>query len=169
MLATVDWLILGVLGISTLISIRRGFVREALSLVTWIVAVVVARLFAAQFAILLENHIELDSFRLVVSYFVLFVGTLAVGGMVNHLVGEFVKLTGLSGTDRFLGMFFGLARGAIIVLVAVAGLNYLELATEDQWWVESRLIPEIVQVVERLGPLLLEQGEQLLQSTSESA
>ena len=168
MLATVDWVIVGVLGVSTLISIRRGFVKEALSLVTWIVSVVVARLFAGQLAVLLENHIDLASLRLGVSYFVLFIGTLMVGGMVNHLVGEFVKLTGLSGPDRFLGMFFGLARGAIIIVVAVAGLNYLELNTKDPWWTESRLIPEIVQVVERLGPLLLEQGEQLLLDTSES-
>lgn len=169
MLAIVDWVIVGVLAISTLISIRRGFVREALSLVTWIVAVIVARLFAGPFSVLLENQIDSASIRLGVSYFILFAGSLMVGGMVNHLVGEFVKLTGLSGADRFLGMFFGLARGAIIIVVAVAGLNYMGLGSEDQWWEESRLIPEIVQVVEQLGPLLLEQGGQLLQGTNESA
>lgn len=164
MLATVDWIILGVLAISTLMSVRRGFVKEALSLLTWIAAVIVARLFAGQFAVLLENSIETASLRLGAAYLVLFVGTLIVGGMVNFLVGEFVKMTGLTGTDRFLGMFFGLARGALFVTLAVAGLHYLAPVKEDQWYQESRLIPEIVVLVERLGPVLWEQGEQLLET-----
>jgi len=164
MLASVDWIILGVLAISTLMSVRRGFVKEALSLLTWIAAVIVARLFAGQFAVLLENSIETASLRLGAAYLVLFVGTLIVGGMVNFLVGEFVKMTGLTGTDRFLGMFFGLARGALFVTLAVAGLHYLAPVKEDQWYQESRLIPEIVVLVERLGPVLWEQGEQLLET-----
>ena len=53
-LATIDWVIVGVLGVSTLISIRRGFVKEALSLITWIAAVLIARLFAGQFTVVLE-------------------------------------------------------------------------------------------------------------------
>lgn len=165
-LAVVDWIILGVLAISTLMSIQRGFVKEALSLVTWIAAVIVARLFAAQFAVLLEGHIATPSLRMGASYLVLFVGTLIVGGMVNFLVGEFVKFTGLTGTDRFLGMFFGLARGAILVLILVAGLHYLAPVKEDGWYLDSVLIPEIVKVVEQLGPVLWEQGEQLFQDAT---
>jgi membrane protein required for colicin V production len=162
-LALVDWIIIGILGISTLMSIRRGFVKEALSLFTWIAAVIVARLFSGQFSVLLEPHIDTASLRLGASYLILFVGTLIVGGMVNFIVGEFVKMTGLTGTDRFLGMFFGFARGAIIILLFVAGLHYLAPVQEDTWYQESRLIPEIVKVVEDLGPVLWEQGEQLLQ------
>jgi len=164
MFATVDWIILAVLAISTLMSVRRGFVKEALSLLTWIAAVIVARLFAGQFAVLLENSIETASLRLGAAYLILFVGTLIVGGMMNFLVGEFVKMTGLTGTDRFLGMFFGLARGALFVTLAVAGLHYLAPVKEDRWYQESRLIPEIVVLVERLGPVLWEQGEQLLET-----
>ena len=170
-LAIVDWIILGVLVISTLMSIQRGFVKEALSLVTWIAAVIVARLFAGQFSVLLEAHIGTPSLRMGASYLILFVGTLIVGGMVNFMVGEFVKFTGLTGTDRFLGMFFGLARGAILVLIFVAGLHYLAPVKEDGWYRESLFIPEIVNVVERLGPVLWEQGEQLFEeaTTTESA
>lgn len=162
-LATIDWIILGVVGISMLMSIRRGFAREALSLLTWVAAVVVARLFAGQFAVLLEPHIETYSLRLGASYLTLFVLTLIVGGIVNFIVGEFVEFTGLTGTDRFLGMFFGFARGAVLVLIFVAGLHYLAPVEQDDWYQESRLIPEIVKVVEELGPILWEQGEQFLQ------
>ena len=170
MLATVDWIIVGILAISTLMSIRRGFVKEALSLVTWIAAVIVARLFAGHFSVLLESQIDAASLRLGASYLILFIGTLMVGGMVNFILGEFVKMTGLTGTDRFLGMFFGLARGGVIVLIIVAGLHYVVPVKEDVWYQESKLIPEIVVVIEKLGPVLWEQGEQLLQhSTSQQS
>lgn len=166
MLAIIDWVIIGILVISTLMSVRRGFVKEALSLATWIAAVIIARLFAGQFSVLLESQIETGSLRLGASYLVLFIGTLMVGGMVNFLVGEFVKMTGLTGTDRFLGMFFGLARGGLIILVIVAGLHYALPIKEDKWYTDSRLIPEIVTVIERLGPVLWEQGEQFIQDTT---
>ena len=86
MLAIIDWVIIGILVISTLMSVRRGFVKEALSLATWIAAVIIARLFAGQFSVLLESQIETGSLRLGASYLVLFIGTLMVGGMVNFLV-----------------------------------------------------------------------------------
>ena len=168
MFATVDWIILAVLAISTLMSVRRGFVKEALSLLTWIAAVFIARLFAGQFSVLLEASIETASLRLGAAYLILFIGTLIVGGMVNYLVGEFVKMTGLTGTDRFLGMFFGLARGALFVTVTVAVLHYLAPVKEDPWYQESSLIPEIVILVEKLGPVLWEQGEQLLETGTEN-
>lgn len=165
MLATIDWIILGVLVISTLISIRRGFVKEALSLLTWLAAVILARLFAVQFTVILEPYIESESVRLGAAYMILFIGTLIVGGMVNYLISEFVKMTGLSGLDRMLGMLFGFARGAIIIVIFVAGLHYVAPVKEDDWYRQSLLVPEVVVIIEQLGPVLWEQGEQLFQKS----
>ena len=97
------------------------------------------------------------------AYLILFIGTLMVGGLVSYIMGEFVKMTGLTGTDRFLGTFFGLARGALIVVLIVAGLHYVAPVKEDDWYRDSKLVPEIGVLIERLGPILWEQGEQLLQ------
>lgn len=166
-MAIFDWVIIAILGISMLMSIRRGFVKEALSLATWIAAVVVARLFAGHLSVLLEGQIETASLRLGASYLILFVGTLVVGGVVNFVMGEFVKLTGLTSTDRFLGLFFGLARGSLVVLLVVAALHYLAPVKEDEWYKQSLLVPEIVVVIEELGPVLWEQGEILLQNSGE--
>jgi membrane protein required for colicin V production len=165
-LATIDWVIVGVLGISTLISIRRGFVKEALSLVTW-AAVLTARLFAGQFTVVLEPYIETDSLRLGVSYLVLFITTLMIGGMVNYLVGEFVRMTGLSGLDRLLGTVFGFARGGIIILVIVAFMHYVLPVEEDDWYLRSQFIPQLVSVIEEFGPVLWEQGEGFLDKNRE--
>jgi len=166
-LATIDWVIVGVVGISTLISIRRGFVKEALSLVTWIAAVLIARLFAAKLTVVLEPYIETDPLRLGTSYLALFIATLMLGGMVNYLVGEFVRLTGLSGLDRLLGTIFGFARGAVIVLVIVALMPYVVPVEKNDWYQQSQFIRQIIPVIEELGPVLWEQGEEFLDKNDE--
>ena len=89
-MAIFDWIIISILGVSVLMSIRRGFLKEALSLATWIAAVIVARLFSGHLFVLLEGQIETASLRLGASYLMLFVGTLVVGGVVNFAMGEFV-------------------------------------------------------------------------------
>ncbi|WP_293268118.1 CvpA family protein [Neptunomonas sp.] len=135
-----DWVILGIVGISGLFSIRRGFVKEALSLLTWVTAFVIARLFTDALATVLTDYIQTPSFRIVSAFAILFILTLIVGALVSNLVGLLVEATGLSGTDRILGMGFGLARGAIVVVVLVALLGETP-AVQDAWWKESQLIP----------------------------
>lgn len=149
LLPWVDWAIIGVIVVSALISLKRGFVKEALSLASLVLAVVVARLFGNQLSTLLVDYISVPSVRLLVAYGALFVGTMSVGGMINHLISHVVEMTGLSGTDRMLGMLFGLARGAIIVIVAVAVMARLPV-TEDGWWKESRLIPHFAAAADRI-------------------
>src|SRR5690625_5741006 len=83
-----DWVILGILLVSSLISIKRGFVKEALSLATWLVAFIVAMLFSDRLALLLINLIETPSIREMVAFAVLFASTLVVCAMVNHLRSE---------------------------------------------------------------------------------
>ena len=167
-MAIIDWVIVGVLVISMLISYRRGFVKEAVSLVTWVAAVIISRFFGSEFAVLLEPHIETASVRMASAYLILFVGTLIAGGIVNFIVGEFVKMTGLTGTDRFFGMLFGLARGGIVVGVGVSLLHYVLPVEEDNWYRQSQLIPEIVILIEQLGPVLIEEGNQLLENSTQT-
>ena len=164
-LAAIDWIIMAILVVSTLISIKRGFVKEALSLATWVAAIIISRLFASQVSTLLIDSIDMPSMRMAVAYALLFAGTLIVGALVNNLISEVVRMTGLGGTDKFFGMFFGFARGGVVILVVVAGLYYLTPVEEDSWWKESVLIPHIVGAIEWLGPILWEQGGQLIEST----
>lgn len=142
-----DWIIVGILTMSALISLIRGFVREALSLASWAAAFVVAVAFHDKMFALLETVIEKDYVRDILAYVLLFAGTLIVGSIVTYLLGEIVRRTGLSGTDRLLGMIFGAARGAIVVLVLVIFLPSLLIDIEqDQWWKESQLIPQFMMV-----------------------
>ena len=152
-LAIVDWIIIAVIGVSTLISLKRGFVKEALSLATLVAAVVIARMFGSQVSTLLVEYISIPSVRLVSAYGLLFVATMIVGGMINFLISQLVEMTGLSGTDRFLGTLFGFARGAVIIVVAVAVLMRMPVK-EDQWWQESMLIPHFVTAVDSIQQMI---------------
>ena len=137
----VDWVILVIVAVSTLISLKRGFVKEALSLVIWVAAFVIARTFHPHLQTLLADSIETESVRLLAAFGILFVGTLIVGAIVNNLIGALVRMTGLTATDRVLGMCFGLARGLVVVVVAVALLRYTPV-TQDTWWRTSPLIQQ---------------------------
>lgn len=141
----VDWAILGILAISALISLIRGFVKEALSLAFWAVAFVVSMTFHRQMMLLLEPAIEKVYVRELVAYLSLFAGTLILGVMTTYLLSEIVKKTGLGGTDRLLGMIFGAARGVIIIVaLLVVGPKLLTDIDQDQWWRDSQLIPHFM-------------------------
>ncbi|MFW5824326.1 MAG: CvpA family protein [Marinobacter sp.] len=138
----IDWVIIALLTISTLISLKRGFVREALSLVTWVTAFIIARTFHPQMQSLLASTVETPLVRLIAAFAILFVATLIVGAIVNNLIAHLVRVTGLSATDRVLGMVFGLLRGVVVVVVAIAFTRYTPLA-EDTWWRTSVMIDRL--------------------------
>lgn len=135
----VDYAILTVIAISILIGLFRGFTREALSLTGWILAVWVTLTFADELERLLRPFIESKSGRLVVAIALLFLATILVAALVNHLATELVKKAGLSGTDRVIGLAFGFARGCAIVVVLVL-LSGLTPMPQDGWWRQSYLL-----------------------------
>ncbi len=138
-----DWTILGIIGVSSLFSLKRGFVREALSLVTWVAAFIIARLFSQSLSVVLEPYLETPSVRYIAAFAILFIAALVVGVLINKLVGALVDATGLTGTDRVLGIGFGAARGGLIV-VAIVALIGMSPAVNDRWCKESQLIPHFV-------------------------
>jgi len=146
-LAPFDWAIIAVLAISTLMSLRRGFLKEALSLGTWIAAFVVARQFHGPMDQLLETQIVDSLMRSIAAFAALFVGTLLVGAALGFLLGALINATGLSSTDRVLGMVFGFARGAFIVTVVIGLLNLTPLVN-DSWYTSASLVPHFETVAQ---------------------
>jgi membrane protein required for colicin V production len=136
----IDWVILAAVVISALISIKRGFVKEMLSLASWLAAFVIARIFSGHLEVLLVQWIETPSARYGAAFGILFATTLIIGAMINNLVAELVKVTGLAGTDRLFGVVFGVTRGLILVMAAIYGLQMTPLS-KDPWWQESFFIP----------------------------
>jgi membrane protein required for colicin V production len=139
----VDWVIIVVLSVSTLLSLWRGFVREALSLLGWVAAFVVAHLFVDQLALQLSAAIANVTGRYVAAYAVLFVSTLVVFTLVIKVATGLVRVAGLSVLDRVLGTIFGFARGVILILVAVYVIKQLVAPQDQQWLHQSVLMPHL--------------------------
>lgn len=135
----VDYAILAIIGISAVISILRGFVREALSVLGWIVAIWIAMSFCGPASTYLIDYISVPSVRTASAFLVLFVACLLLAGIVNYLAAKLVESTGLSGTDRMLGVVFGTVRGALIVCVLVLLAGFTEVP-KDPWWAQSILL-----------------------------
>lgn len=141
----VDIVIVAIILISTLISLFRGFVKESISLATWLLAGVLAVRYMDVLAALLESSIESVTIRMAAAFAVLFIVTLIIGAIVNYIVSQLVSKTGLGGTDKALGMVFGLGRGVLIIvmLLLLAGLTPMP---EEPWWKESILIDQFASI-----------------------
>jgi membrane protein required for colicin V production len=135
----VDYAIVGVLLLSALTSLVRGFAREALSLAGWVLAFWVGIAYAPELAARFAGDRVATPVAVGVAFVVLLLVTLVVAGLVNYLVGQLVDRTGLDGTDRLLGLVFGVARGAVVVAALVL-LGGLTIAPETGWWRESVLL-----------------------------
>lgn len=139
----VDWFIIVVLSISTLLSLWRGFVREALSLLGWVAAFIIAHLFVDQLAAQMSTLIANMTGRYIAAYAILFVSTLVLFTLIVHLAVKLVRVTGLSVLDRVLGTVFGFARGVIIILVLAYVVQQLVPPEEQKSLLESQLMPHM--------------------------
>ncbi len=142
-----DLVILVIIVLSALISLVRGFVKESISLLTWIVAGVLAFRYFTPLATMLEPYINAPTIRNVAAFAILFVSTLVVGAIVNFIFTQLVSKTGLSGTDRALGVVFGAARGVLIVTMVVL-LASLTPMPEAEWWRDSASVGFFQQLAE---------------------
>lgn len=150
----IDYVILAVVAVSALIGLIRGFLREAISLATWIVAVWVVHVYAGDVAGYFASKVESPVVRLMIAGAILFIVVLLLGAALGYLASVLVKSTGLSGTDRLLGMVFGALRGVILLALLLVVAVALLPVTEESWWSGSQFIPYIEQAVVWLRDLL---------------
>jgi membrane protein required for colicin V production len=136
----VDNAIIALLAIYTVVGIIRGFKQETFSIVVWVIGIMVAWFFSQDFTVLLLKFFSTSSTRLAASFVALILITLVMGGIINVLLGESVKKTGLTFLDHFGGLILGFGHGLVVVfaMVIVSGVTPLP---KDRWWHESKLIP----------------------------
>ena len=135
----VDTFILAVIAISSAFGVWRGFIKEILSLLSWIAALLVSRVYSESLAGMLGSLIDNPSVRYVTAFSVLFVIIIMLGTALNHFMSKLLVVTGLKTLDRLLGAVFGVARGTVIVLVVLFIVNVFVSGSE--WWQQSTLIP----------------------------
>ncbi|WP_373817903.1 CvpA family protein [Glaesserella sp.] len=142
----VDYIIVGIIVFSLLVSLWRGFVSEVLSLLGWVIAFFVASKF---YPYLSNMLLQVDSayiqnseyLRNGIAAAILFVAVLIVTGVINALLSQLFNKTGLTGTDRVLGAAFGALRGIFIVAAILFFLDTFTQFSQSELWKESQLIP----------------------------
>jgi membrane protein required for colicin V production len=135
-----DYLILGVLAFSMLLGLFRGFVREAIALLSWLGGLWLAWRYAPLLEPLFRGAVS-EPASMWIARAAIVVSVLIVGWLLAAMLGYFLRHSALSVMiDRLLGMFFGVVRGAVVVAVVVLLAQFAQLQ-QTKWWQRSTLLP----------------------------
>jgi len=148
-----DLSVLLVVGVSSILGLLRGLLKELLSLVAYVLAFLAAVWWGADVAQWFVPWIDHVLMRTGVAYGVVFLVALLMVGLVNLAAGLLIQKTGLTPADRGLGLLFGLMRGLLVVFVAVALIGHTELPHEP-WWQNAMLAGPSVTGVQALKTLM---------------
>ncbi|HET7757498.1 MAG TPA: CvpA family protein [Steroidobacteraceae bacterium] len=135
-----DYLIVAAILISAVVGAMRGFLREAIALITWLIALLIAW----HFSDLIEPHLggllAGSAVKPWAARIIIVVLVLLLGALIGAAAAHFVRLSMFSGMDRLLGFAFGLLRGLVLLGVFVMLGQVLRLEGEH-WWRNSVLVP----------------------------
>ncbi len=148
-----DYAVLLIIGISIVVSMMRGAVREVLAIIGWLAAFYVAKTYATQLIPLLPVDIPTESLKVLAAFLILFLGVLLISSLLTIALSSLIKKIGLNWFNRFLGAFFGFARGLLIVcvLVFLAGLTSFP---KDASWTNAMFSSPLEALVKSMLPLL---------------
>jgi membrane protein required for colicin V production len=132
-MTVIDIVVLAIVGISVLFGMLRGLMREVLALVAWAASFLLANLLAPDAATLLPQAMASEEFRLLVSFVVIFLVALVGLSVLAILASKVVRIVGLGPADRVVGGVFGLARGALVVMILVLLAGLTALPRQPMW------------------------------------
>ena len=172
-----DWIIAAILLVSVLVGIFRGFIKESLSLMSWILAIWLAFSFCTQTGEFIHQYINIPApkFREWAGFALVFISTLFVFSIITYLVTKVFVRGPIKGVDRVLGFGFGAARGAAIVVALLVVARGFGMESSE-WWQNSQHIDKFepfTKLVEDLFPdsglTPSEEGQGLQQKAKEQA
>ena len=156
----VDYIILAIIIISAVMGLVRGLLREAVAVITWFLAIVLAWSFASSLEPLLGGVLVGSPLRIWAARAIIFVGVLLLGGATAVIVANFVRVSMFAGLDKFLGFVFGIIRGVVIVGAFTIAVQALRM-DEDDAWKRSKLLPYATSVADALRGIVGEKLERL--------
>ena len=136
----IDILIAAAILVSVVVGIFRGFVKEAISIAALVIAIWAALYFGPEAGNISENWFKSEELQMWFGRVLVFLVILSLGGLLGWGISKLVRLSVLSGMDRLLGAVFGVARGILLVAVAIIGAQFAGF-DNDNWWLQSKLIP----------------------------
>ena len=151
------FLILVLLG-STIIGLLRGLVREAVSLLFWVVAIWAAWKLGPGVEPHLGGLLADPAVAPWVGRLVILILVLLAGWVIGMLLSYFTRSLGLGWVDRILGLLFGLLRGLVLMGLIIIGGELLNL-NHEEWWGRSKMVPFGETVGDWLRAMVGEKGD----------
>lgn len=152
MMSTGDWIdiaIVAIVGFSVITGLFRGFVKEAISICVWIMAFWAALHYGSWLNVYVEPYIHDSTAKIVVEFILIFLGVLILGSILNAIISFILHRTGLSATDRVLGMGFGFLRGVFLVVLILIGMQIAGM--DSDYLKKSRLVDKLSPLINKLN------------------
>ena len=134
----IDYVISAGIGLSVITGLFRGFIKELIALCVWVLAIWLAFTYSTMLDPWLQPYVHDKTARTVVAFVAILLATIIVGGLFNALLSFILHRSGLSGTDRILGMGFGFVRGVFIVALLMLVVKMTSIPHQD-YTSQSRL------------------------------
>jgi|TARA_B110000971_G_C19969094_1_gene481666 membrane protein required for colicin V production len=150
-----DYAVIAIVGLSVVVSMMRGAVKEMLAILGWIAAFYVAKAYSPLLATFLPEGIPTEALKTLIAFVILLIAVLFLNGLITMAISGVISKVGLGWINRFLGMLFGFAKGLLIscVLVLLAGLTSLP---KEQMWTDAVLSEPLEMLVKSALPWLPE-------------
>jgi membrane protein required for colicin V production len=156
----IDILIAVAVAISVVVGVFRGLVKEAISIAALLFAIWAALYFGPAIGDVSDSWLNSEELQMWFGRVLVFSVILAVGGLLGWGISKLIRLSVLSGMDRFLGSLFGALRGILLAAVFIIGGEFAGF-DNDEWWLKSRLIPHLEVVAEWIK-VMAPQGLELI-------
>ncbi len=151
-----DWIIAAIFLVSIIVGLFRGFIKESLSITSWIVSIWLAFTFCAEAGEFLHQYIRIPTpkFREWAGFALVFIGALFVFAIISYTITKVFVRGPIKGVDRVLGLGFGAVRAAAIIvalLVVARGFGF----DSSDWWQNSKYLSKfepLMNYVEGLFP-----------------
>ena len=161
--SVLDLVVIGIVLISALLAAVRGFTREVLAIVAWVVAAAAAWYLHPTALPIAQQYISSNTVALVASIGAIFVITLIIVSIITVQISDLILDSRIGALDRTLGLFFGAARGFLICVIGWAFLGWLLQGKNPDWAAASRTRPAMENTRDSIIAMLPENAEALIQ------
>jgi len=144
-----DWIIAAIFLVSIIVGIFRGFVKESLSLTSWIVSIWLAFTFCSEAGEFIHQYVRIPTpkFREWAGFALVFICALFLFALISFAITKMFVRGPIKGVDRVLGLGFGAARAAAIVVALLVVARGFGMETSD-WWQNSKHLGKFVPLMD---------------------
>jgi|AntRauTorckE5430_2_1112549.scaffolds.fasta_scaffold00038_5 membrane protein required for colicin V production len=155
-----DWVLITVIGVSTLYGLFRGFIKEALTVKSWALAAWLSYFYSESLSVYFEPHVENPFMRIALMVLAVFIVILTFSTILRSGLRYLVDKAGLAGLDYVLGAIFGLFRGVVLSMLLMVFLMNFGFS-HDPWWKESQVVKRLSYIMEKISDHLPENTQDI--------